>query len=266
LRCQTRGLHKPGANTKTAVFKFKFCVEPVRERPHELKAQPAIGRGIEILGKADAVIRYFDQERAVVLGLAMDLHDHRQAGGVSIFDCVGKKLGGDKPGVKRMTRLDIAFAGTFDGQVHLSVRAERANHLGDVPQEIPEIDAIAVDGERQRFVEFRGHLDARADIVEQMAHLVRGQGLAASRNGVALQANGAAQAPEVVCYPMIGFGQPDISTLDQNCHVFIPVKQDCALQRAGKQENNNKINALLTYWTPLSSYWPNAEKPDNEYK
>src|ERR1700733_8877999 len=37
------GFHKPGANTKTVVLELKFGVEPFRQRPHQLKAQPSIG-------------------------------------------------------------------------------------------------------------------------------------------------------------------------------------------------------------------------------
>jgi hypothetical protein len=35
-------LNKPGANTKTVAFKLKFCVKPIRQGSHELKAQPSI--------------------------------------------------------------------------------------------------------------------------------------------------------------------------------------------------------------------------------
>ena len=56
------GLHQPGANTETVVFELKFGVKAVRQRPHQLKAQPAIGVGVEIFRKADAVIRHLDHE------------------------------------------------------------------------------------------------------------------------------------------------------------------------------------------------------------
>jgi hypothetical protein len=51
-------LNKPGANTKTVVFKFKFCVKPIRQGSHELKAQPSICRRIEICRETDAVVRH----------------------------------------------------------------------------------------------------------------------------------------------------------------------------------------------------------------
>ena len=43
------GLNKTATNTKTAVFKLKFCTEPVRQGSHQLKAQPSIGGWVEIL-------------------------------------------------------------------------------------------------------------------------------------------------------------------------------------------------------------------------
>ena len=55
-------LNKASANTKTVVFKLKFCVKPIRQGSHELKAQPSICRRIEILREADAVVRHFHQE------------------------------------------------------------------------------------------------------------------------------------------------------------------------------------------------------------
>ena len=44
------------------MLKPEFGVQPVRESPHQLEAQPAIGSGIETLGKTDAVVRHFNHE------------------------------------------------------------------------------------------------------------------------------------------------------------------------------------------------------------
>src|ERR1700686_54596 len=133
-----------------------------------------------------------------------------------IFAGVCKKLGGDKPGVKCMTRVDVASARSIDGQVHPCLRAERADHLGNFLQKIPEIYSLAVGGECQRLVEFRRDLDARADIVEQYTNLPRRKGLAALGNSVALKANNTAEGGQVIRYPMIGLSQPDHPMFDQN--------------------------------------------------
>src|SRR5579864_8458464 len=129
---------------------------------------------------------------------------------------VRKKLGGYESSMKSVARLDVAAVGTIDRQVHLSLRSERANHLCDFLQEIPEVHAVAVDGSRQGLVEFRRDLDARVDIVEQHANLLCRIGSATLGNRVALKANGATQAGQVVRYPVIGLSQSDTIMFDQN--------------------------------------------------
>lgn len=64
--------YKAGANTKTVMFELKFCVKPIRQRSHELKAQPSICRRIETLGEADAVVASGDNiaKFALALGAA----------------------------------------------------------------------------------------------------------------------------------------------------------------------------------------------------
>ena len=108
------GLNEAATNTKTAVFKLKFCTEPVRQGSHQLKAQPSIGGWVEILRKTDAVVGDFDHEGAVVSRLATDMDFHRQARRMRVLSGVGQKLGGDKSGVKCVTRVDVAVAGIFD--------------------------------------------------------------------------------------------------------------------------------------------------------
>jgi hypothetical protein len=97
----------------------------------------------------------------------------------------------------------------IDGQVHPCFRAERADHLANFLQKVPEVYPGAVVGERQGLVEFRRDLDACADVVEQHANLPRRKGLAALGNGVALEANNATEAGQVVRYPMVRLSQPD---------------------------------------------------------
>jgi hypothetical protein len=58
-------------------------------------------------------------------------------------------------------------------------------------------------------VKSRRNLNARADIVEQQANLIRGKGFTALADGAALKANNAAQTGQVVRYSMIGFSQTD---------------------------------------------------------
>src|SRR5258705_7550707 len=129
---------------------------------------------------------------------------------------VGQELGGDKPGMKCMTRVEVAIARIIDRQVHPCFRTERANHLANFLQKIPEVYPIAIVGERQGLVEFRRDLDACADVVEQHANLPRGKGLAAFGNSVALEANNAAEAGQVVRYPMVCLSQSDYPVLNQN--------------------------------------------------
>jgi len=69
--------NKPGANTKTVMFKVKFCMKSIRQRPHELKAKSSIDRRIEILGKTDAIVSHFHHERAIISRLAVDMDLHR---------------------------------------------------------------------------------------------------------------------------------------------------------------------------------------------
>ncbi len=54
--------HEASANTKTVMFKLKFCVKPICQGSHELKAQSSICRRIEIFREADAVVRHFNEE------------------------------------------------------------------------------------------------------------------------------------------------------------------------------------------------------------
>ena len=60
------GLNEAATNTKTAMFKLKLGAQPVRQGPHELKAQPSIGGRVEILRETDAVVSHFHDEGAVV--------------------------------------------------------------------------------------------------------------------------------------------------------------------------------------------------------
>jgi len=62
LRRQMFWPNKPGANTKTVMFKVKFCMKSIRQRPHELKAKSPIDRRIEILRKTDAIVSHFHHE------------------------------------------------------------------------------------------------------------------------------------------------------------------------------------------------------------
>src|SRR5437660_9896409 len=98
------------------------------------------------------------------------------------------QLGGDESGVKSMTRVDVVAADIVDRQLHLSVRAERTDHLGNFLEEIAEVYSIAVSGLPQRLVEFRRYLDARVKIVEQHSNLLGGAGLAALDNSHARHA------------------------------------------------------------------------------
>ena len=59
-----------------------------------------------------------------------------------------------------------------DGEIHRSRRVERADHVGDFFEKIPEVYAVAALGPRQRSVKFRCHLDAGVDVVEQHADLL----------------------------------------------------------------------------------------------
>jgi hypothetical protein len=92
-------------------------------------------------------------------------------------------------------------------------------------QEIAKVYGFAVDGPRQRFVEFCRNLDARADIVEQHANLLRRKAPAAPGNGVALEAKNAAQAGEVVRYAMVGLGQPDDPMVYRDRH-FVSLQME----------------------------------------
>src|ERR1700733_7965839 len=91
------GLNEAATNTKAAVFKLKFSTQPVRQRSHQLKAQPSIGGWIEILRETDAVVRHFDHEGAVVSRLATDMDLHRESGRRRVFAGGGQKLGGNRP-------------------------------------------------------------------------------------------------------------------------------------------------------------------------
>src|ERR1700692_260335 len=113
-----------------------------------------------------------------------------------------------------MTRVDVAGAGIVECQVHLSLRGERTDHLGNFSQEIAEIYSVAVLRQRQGLVESRRNLKTRADIVEQHANLIRGEGFAALTNGAALKANNAVQEGKVVRRPMIGLSQTDNAMFD----------------------------------------------------
>ncbi|MGA2998087.1 MAG: hypothetical protein ABSE61_26495 [Bradyrhizobium sp.] len=108
------------------------------------------------------------------------------------------------------------------------------------------MDAVAVAGHRERFVKFCSYLDARADIVEQLANLVCGKGLAASGNGVALQPNGTAEPGEIVGDPMIGLGQSDISMIDQDCHFFLSPQN--GMVRFETAEIKKTIISSMHYW------------------
>jgi hypothetical protein len=143
------GLNETATNTKTAMFELKLGTQPVGQGPHQLKAQPSICCWIEMLRETDAVVDHFHREGAVISGLATDMHLHEQSRRNGVFAGVGQKLSGNKPGMKRMTRIDMAIAAMVDGQVHLSVRAERSDHLGDFLQEIAKVYAIAVGRQRQ---------------------------------------------------------------------------------------------------------------------
>src|SRR6266568_3141151 len=130
---------------------------------------------------------------------------------------VGEKLGGNKPGVKCLTWIDARLARIIDRQVDLSLQANRADHLGNLLQEISEVYSIAaVGGQPQGLVELRHTRNARTDFVEQFANLIRRKGFAAVGNSVALNANNAIQAGQVVCYPMIGLSRPNNRTFDQD--------------------------------------------------
>src|SRR6185437_5073618 len=113
-----------------------------------------------------------------------------------------------------MTRVDVAGAGIVKCQVHLSLRGERTDHLGNFSQEIAEVYSVAVLRQRQGLVKSRRHLKARADFVEQHANLIRGKCFAARANGTTLKANNAVQAGQVVRYPMIGLSQTDNAMFD----------------------------------------------------
>src|SRR3977135_45864 len=113
-----------------------------------------------------------------------------------------------------MTRIDVTCAGIIDRQLHPAFRIERADHLGNLLQEIAEVYAIAVDPPRQRLVEFSGGFDARADVVEQDAKLSGREALAALRNGVALEANDTAQAGQIVGDTMVGLSHLDRPVLN----------------------------------------------------
>ena len=54
--------NEASANTKTVMFELKFCVKPICQGSHELKAQSSICRRIEIFREADAVVRHFHEE------------------------------------------------------------------------------------------------------------------------------------------------------------------------------------------------------------
>ena len=139
-----------------------------------------------------------------------------------ILDGVGEKLGRDQPGVKCVAWLDKAVVGTTD-----------VKFIRPVAPSVPIISAIS----RRKFPRLTpSPLTASASdlwsfAVTSMRALIsssnwqtwsRVEGLAAFGNGVALQANGAAQAGEVVGDPMIGLGQSDVIMLDQNCHFRLP--------------------------------------------
>jgi hypothetical protein len=64
---------------------------------------------------------------------------HSQACRMRILGGVRQELGGDKPYMKGMTRVDGAIARIIDGQVHPRFRAEGADHLANFLQKIPEV-------------------------------------------------------------------------------------------------------------------------------
>src|SRR5258708_18437918 len=140
-----------------------------------------------------------------------------------ILGGIRQELGGDKPGMKCMTWVHGAIARIIDGEVHPRFRAERADHLANFLQKIPEVYPLAIVGERQGLVEFRRDLDACADVVEQHANLPRRKGLAALGYSVALEANNPAEAGQVVRYPMVRLSQPSYPVFDQNLPFALPV-------------------------------------------
>jgi hypothetical protein len=98
-RCQVLSFDETHANTEAVVFKLKLGPEPVRQRSHELKAQPSIFGRIETFRETNAVVGHFHQERTVVFGLSADVDLHRQARRMRILAGVGEKLGGNEPDV-----------------------------------------------------------------------------------------------------------------------------------------------------------------------
>src|SRR3984957_4035324 len=143
------GLNEAATNTEAVMFELQLSVQPVRQGSHQLKAQPSIGVWIEILRETYAVIRHFDTKGAIVLGLATDMHLHRQSRRMRVLAGIGQELGGDQSGMKGVARIDVAIAGMIDGQIHLSLRAERSDHLGNFLEEIAEVYTIAVGSQRQ---------------------------------------------------------------------------------------------------------------------
>src|SRR6201981_579712 len=141
---------------------------------------------------------------------------------------VRKKLGDYESGVKCMRGIDVGIAGPIDCQLHVSMRAGGADHLGYLLHELPEVYSLAVDGPRQGSVELRRDLRARDDFVEQHADLIGREGSAALGNSVALKANDTAQAGQVVRDPVVGFGQPDAPLVDLNLHFSFPLIKHCA--------------------------------------
>src|SRR6476659_663633 len=114
----------------------------------------------------------------------MDLH--YQARRMRVLAGVRNELGGNERRVECMTRVDVTGAGIVECQLHLSLPGERTDHSANVSQEIAEVYSVAVLRQRQRLVKSRRHLEARADIVEQHANLIRGEGFAALADGTAL--------------------------------------------------------------------------------
>ena len=54
--------NETSANTKRIVFKLKFRMKSIRQRSHELEAEPSVCGRIEILREADTVVSHFHHE------------------------------------------------------------------------------------------------------------------------------------------------------------------------------------------------------------
>src|SRR5437588_11894971 len=104
-------------------------------------------------------------------------------------------------------------------------------------------------------MEFRGDFDPCVKIVEQPANLLGRRDFAALGNGVALKANDAAQASQIVCDPVIGLGQSDASIFDLNWHFFRPLYADRLRFKGPKlNKKHSKSNGLVACLMPLWLY------------